>query len=148
MATCRWRRLEIWIRKRCPTHLQLDPDNGREFVARTITINRRCAELYEFWRDFRRLPRFMENLQSVSVADDVPSDWVALTPAAQTVDWDLIPTEDKPRRLIAWASAVALGVQHSGRVDFRKAPERTWHEVPDTPSPRLGGCAVRTQHVQ
>ncbi len=37
-------------------------------VGRTVTINRPRAELYAFWRDFRNLALFMENVESITPA--------------------------------------------------------------------------------
>src|SRR5689334_8156320 len=34
-------------------------------VGRTVTIGRPRQELYDFWRQFDRLPQFMHNLESV-----------------------------------------------------------------------------------
>jgi uncharacterized membrane protein len=113
-------------------HLRLEAGKGNELVARTVTINRSRAELYAFWRDFRNLPRFMHNIQSVSVTDDVHSHWVVLAPAGQTVEWESIVTEDQPERVIAWSSVEGSGVQNTGRVDFRDAPGGRGTEVTAT----------------
>src|SRR4051812_18866328 len=71
-------------------------------AARTVTINRPRSELYAFWRDFRNLARFMENIDSVEIGDDRRSHWVVKAPAGETVEWDSQITEDEPERLIAW----------------------------------------------
>ena len=36
---------------------------------RAVTINRPRQELYDFWRDFRNLPAFMENVKSVELME-------------------------------------------------------------------------------
>ena len=53
-------------------------------AARTVTINRPRAELYAFWRDFRNLALFMENIESVTPGDDRRSHWVVKAPAGST----------------------------------------------------------------
>ena len=73
-------------------------------VGRTVTINRPRQELYAFWRDFRNLPLFMENIESVTVIDERRSHWVVRAPAGTTVEWDSVITEDIPGELIAWQS--------------------------------------------
>src|SRR5947207_4895243 len=55
-------------------------------VGRTVTINRPRAELYAFWRDFRNLARFLENIERVDVGDDRRSHWVINAPADRTVE--------------------------------------------------------------
>ena len=44
-------------------------------AARSPSIDPR-QELYEFWRDFRNLPLFMENIESVTILDGNRSHWV------------------------------------------------------------------------
>jgi uncharacterized membrane protein len=87
-------------------------------VERTITINRPRHELYEFWRDFRNLPFFMENIESVTVIDDRRSHWVVRGPSDSTVEWDSVITEDVPGGLIAWRSNDDASVPNSGRIEF------------------------------
>jgi len=36
-------------------------------VKQAITVNRSAEDLYQFWRDFEQLPRFMSHLESVAV---------------------------------------------------------------------------------
>ncbi len=38
-------------------------------VERSVVINRPCEELFQFWRQFDNLPRFMDNLESVTILD-------------------------------------------------------------------------------
>jgi uncharacterized membrane protein len=90
-------------------------------VGRTVTINRPRDEVYAFWRDFRNLARFMENVKSVEVGDDRRSHWVVAAPAGQTVEWDSVITEDEPGSLIAWESVEGADVRNTGRVEFSDA---------------------------
>lgn len=88
-------------------------------VGRTVTINRPARELYEFWRDLRNLPLFMENIESVTVLDARSSHWKVKGPADSTVEWDSVITEDVPGELIAWQSTENTSVPNSGRIEFR-----------------------------
>jgi uncharacterized membrane protein len=90
-------------------------------VARSVTINRPAQELYDFWRDFRNLPRFMENIESVQMIDPLRSHWCVKGPAESTVEWDSMITEDVPGELIAWTSAEGASVPNSGRIEFRES---------------------------
>ena len=40
------------------------------YVGRTVTIGKPRRQLYDFWRDIERLPRFMDNVRSVETLDD------------------------------------------------------------------------------
>lgn len=88
-------------------------------VERTVTINRPRQELYEFWRDFRNLPLFMENIERVTVLDALRSHWVVRAPADSTVEWESVITEDVPGELIAWRSNDDASVPNTGRIEFR-----------------------------
>jgi uncharacterized membrane protein len=91
-------------------------------VGRTVTINRPREEVYAFWRDFRNLSRFMENIEAVTPGDDRISHWVVKAPAGRTVEWDARLTEDLPNELLAWESLDGADIKNSGRIEFRDAP--------------------------
>jgi uncharacterized membrane protein len=88
-------------------------------VAKTVTINRPRQTLYAFWRDFRNLPLFMENIESVTAIDENRSHWKVKAPADATVEWDSIIVEDIPGRVIEWRSVDDASVKNSGRIEFR-----------------------------
>lgn len=107
-------------------------------VTQAITINRSPEELYQFWRNFQNLPRFMKHLQAVQLhdatagasaaatlgqaADAQRSHWVARGPAGTTVEWDAEIIEDQPNELIAWRSLEGADVDNTGSVRFERAP--------------------------
>ncbi len=88
---------------------------------KSLIINRSAAELYQAWRNFEQLPRFMRNLESVTVNGDRLSHWVAKTPAGITAKWDAEILEDKPNELISWRSVAGSEINNSGSVQFRQA---------------------------
>ncbi len=97
---------------------------GHSLVGRSVTINRPRAELYAYWRDFTKLPSFMDNVERVDLIDDTTSHWVVKAPGGMTVEWDAVITEERPDELIAWASTEGADVPNSGRIDFRDAGDR------------------------
>jgi uncharacterized membrane protein len=96
----------------------LEAHSGDRLVGRTVTINRPRQELYEFWRDLRNLPHFMENIHGISVSDDNRSHWVVDAPGGRQVEWDSVLTEDQPGTLLAWQSVEGASVRNSGRIEF------------------------------
>jgi uncharacterized membrane protein len=98
--------------------LEADEDVS-ELVGRTVTINRSRQELYDFWRDFRNLPLFMENIESVTILDGNRSHWKVRGPAQSDLEWDSVITEDVPGAVIAWSSVEGANVDNAGRVEFR-----------------------------
>lgn len=101
-------------------------------VGRTVTINRPREELYAFWRDFRNLAAFMENVESVTPGDDRISHWVVKAPAGRTVEWDSVLTEDIPGQVLAWESVEGADIKNTGRIEFRDNPAGRGTEVTAT----------------
>jgi uncharacterized membrane protein len=106
-----------------------------------VTINRPADELYRFWRNFTNLPRFMENIQSVTCADERHSHWVVKGPT-EDAEWDSEITEDEPGRRISWASLPDASVDNAGTVEFLAAPSGRGTEVRALISfkPPMGGA--------
>ncbi len=91
-------------------------------VEASVLINQPLEELYTFWRDFRNLPRFMQNLVSIDVRDDNRSHWVAKAINSSTVEWDAEIFNEIPNQLIAWRSTEDADIVNAGSVRFEKAP--------------------------
>lgn len=117
-------------------------------VAKTVTINRPRQTLYAFWRDFRNLPLFMENIESVTVLDEHRSHWKVKAPADTTVEWDSVIIEDIPGQVIEWRSVEKASVKNSGRIEFRDSPNGrgTWVSAViayDPPAGKLGQAIAK-----
>jgi uncharacterized membrane protein len=102
----------------------LSNDSPGALVQRTgsITVNRSPDEVYQFWRNFENLPRFMAHLESVRVESDRRSHWKAKGPAGTSVDWDAEIVEDQPGSFLSWRSVEPADVQNCGFVRFAGAP--------------------------
>lgn len=114
-------------------------------VAQSFLIGRPARELYDFWRDFVNLPRFMGNLERVEVIDQRRSRWVAKAPrvAGGETAWESEITEDVPGELIAWRTLPGAHVASVGEVRFVPALGDRGTEVRVTldyvpPAGRLG----------
>jgi uncharacterized membrane protein len=121
---------------------------AHKVVLKSVTINRPREEVYKFWRDFKNLARFMENIESVSEGRNGLSHWVVKAPAGRTVEWDAAVTDDEPGRRIAWDSAPGADIKHAGFVEFRDAPEGRGseihaHIVYDPPGGALGEALAK-----
>ncbi|HEX2997696.1 MAG TPA: SRPBCC family protein [Anaerolineales bacterium] len=99
--------------------------NGHEgiLVERSVTVSRPKEELYQMWRDFENLPRFMQHLESVRVDNTTGrSHWVAKAPMGQTIEWDSEVIEDRPNELLVWKSLPGSSVESMGQIEFQDAP--------------------------
>jgi uncharacterized membrane protein len=97
-------------------------DSGNTQTRKSLIIDRPAVDLYQSWRNFEQLPRFMRNLESVKVGADGRSQWVAKTPAGVTVKWEAEIVADTPGQLISWRSVEGSEINNSGSVNFRPAP--------------------------
>jgi uncharacterized membrane protein len=105
------------------------PATGGMQVEKTVTILGSPEALYQYWRDFENLPRFMRHLESVTVTGERRSHWKAKAPAGASVEWDAETTQDQPNELIAWHSVEGSDVYNAGTVRFREAPGGRGTEV-------------------
>src|SRR5947209_695686 len=83
-------------------------------VEEAVTINRSPEELYVFWRDFERLPRFMQNLVSVRQIDACRSHCKAKAQAGRTAEWAAEIINEIPSDLIAWRAVGRPDVVRAG----------------------------------
>lgn len=96
----------------------LTSDRQDTTVAASIVINRPPREIYDFWRNFPNLSRFMENIKSVETLSAVRSHWVIKAPAGTSVEFDSRVIDDVPGRSISWESEPGAAVPNRGRVEF------------------------------
>jgi uncharacterized membrane protein len=87
-------------------------------IRQSINIDRPVADVYDFFRNFERLPAFMDHLQSVKIYDDKRSHWTAKGPMGTAVEWDAEIISDDPNRLISWRSINTPDVETAGSVRF------------------------------
>ena len=98
-------------------------------VEKAMTINASPERLYTFWRNFENLPRFMKNLESVSVVDPKRSHWVADGPMGIKAEWEAEIINEIPNELIGWRSVEGSRVDNAGSVHFTPAPGGRGTEV-------------------
>lgn len=92
------------------------------YVRKSITINRPREEVYQYWRNFENLPKFMRHLQQVHEETERLSHWKARGPAGFDVAWDAELTLDTPNEIVAWKSLPGAQIENSGEVRFEDAP--------------------------
>ena len=90
-------------------------------VEHALTIARPPAELYRFWRRLDNLPRFMDNLESVTEEAGDRWRWTAKGPLGTRVSWETEIQEELPNELITWRSVAGADVTQHGAVYFTPA---------------------------
>ncbi len=97
---------------------------NRQLLASSVTINREPHDVFAFFRDFSRLPEFMENIERIDVLDNSRSHWVVKGPAGSQYEWHSQITEEIEGKSITWQSEEGGDVANSGRIEFAGAPGR------------------------
>src|ERR1041385_8384122 len=69
-------------------------------------VNSTPEEVYQFWRNFQNLPRFMRHVDSVEELGEGRSHWKVKGPAGMEVEWD---------------APIVADVDHAGAVRFERA---------------------------
>lgn len=116
-------------------------------VEEVVTINASADRLYEFWRQFELLPRFMKHLVAVEQLDNRRSRWVAKAPAGRTVEWHAQIINDVPGELISWHTVPESDVVSAGSVRFKPSAGRRGTEVRvrlqyDPPAGKVGATVA------
>jgi uncharacterized membrane protein len=91
-------------------------------IETSMEIDKSPEELFRFWRDFKNLPIFMRNLESVSEIDGTTSHWIAKGLGSARVEWDAEIYNERENELIAWRSLENADLVNAGSVRFEKGP--------------------------
>jgi len=87
-------------------------------VDNEIRIAKPAEQLYQFWRNFANLPRFMSHVESVHESENGISQWRVTGPAGMIVEWDAEIVNEIENRLIGWRSLPGSQVDNGGSVHF------------------------------
>src|SRR3569623_322330 len=90
-------------------------------VHRANTIQASPMEVYQLWRDFTNLPKFMEHVSEVEVDSGGISTW-RIRERILTLGWRAEITEDTPGRRLRWRSLPGGDVAHEGTLALYEAP--------------------------
>ncbi|PYT15176.1 MAG: polyketide cyclase, partial [Acidobacteria bacterium] len=85
---------------------------------KVVHIHAPAADVFAFWSDYEKFPRFMTHLKEVRDLGGGKSHWVAEGPAGVPVSWDAEITEQVPNQLLAWRSMPGSAVETEGVVRF------------------------------
>jgi len=93
-------------------------------VKSVFTVLKPINEVYEFWRNFENLPRFMKHLQEVEVLDERRSHWAARIPGGLgKISWEAVIQEEVPNRLISWCSLPGSTIDNAGHLLFEQSAD-------------------------
>lgn len=130
--------MEPAVRKQGPMHvLHLQCHT----IEASIAIRRPVSEVFAFYRDFTNLPRFLGDVVSVEIVDEMTSRWIVHAPLKMTLRWTVTLTEQVENALIRYE----MGSHPSRRISWTihfvagsSSPDTVVHEVLQAPLSALG----------
>ena len=85
----------------------------------SIVVLSNVSDLYRLWANLENLPRFMRDIESVTMLDERTSHWVMKGPLGANIEWDAVTTRLDESERIAWNSKDHSLLTTSGLVTFR-----------------------------
>ncbi|MEU1687469.1 SRPBCC family protein [Micromonospora sp. NPDC005707] len=110
-----------------------------------VTIERRVADVFDFYRDFRNLPRFLGDVMASEQIGPATFRWAIRGPLGVRLRSTVRLTEERTNTLLRYETTAAPGMRSRWTVRFAPGsdPGRTEvHEVLETPFGRLGRIAL------
>jgi len=100
-----------------------------ERIAAGVTVQRPAHDLYAAWHSFEELPRFIDDLKSVT-RDGNALRWRVNGPGGREFTWTARIINERPDEFIAWRTDEdADGVQNAGSIWFHELPYSRGTEV-------------------
>ena len=94
-----------------------------------VTILRDRRAVYDEWRDFPSLPRYLGHVLAIEDLGDRRSRWTVRGPGGSELEWMAEITADEPGERIAWQSVEPADLDHKGEIRFADAPAGRGTEV-------------------
>ena len=107
-----------------------------------ITVVRDRREVYDAWRDFESLPRYLGHVLAIEDLGDRRTRWTVAGPGGREIEWTAELTADEPGSRIAWQSVEPKDVDQRGEILFADAPAGRGTEIKVRMS--YGGTRFRT----
>ena len=110
-----------------------------------ITIQRPAEKVFEFYRNFKNLPRFLGDVMAIDETGARTSHWTIQGPLGIQAHWNIRITEVRANELIRYETVGSPALKTHWEIYFTPgatAGETEVHEVVKTPLGRLGRAAL------
>ena len=114
---------------------------GHESIEGRVRIERPVAEIFDFYRDFSNLPRFLGDVMSVEATGHETSRWTIQGPARMKIQWETEVIEEEPNAVIRYRTTSMHGLDTTWNVYFSvadSAGSTEVREVMDLPLGKIG----------
>jgi uncharacterized membrane protein len=110
-----------------------------------VIIQRPAEQVFEFYRDFENLPRFLGDVMDIEQIGPATSRWTIQGPLGIRAHWTIRVTEERTNELIRYETVGLSGLRTYWEVHFTRgaaAGETEVREVMKAPLGRLGRTAL------
>jgi uncharacterized membrane protein len=104
-----------------------------------VTIRRTAEDVFEFYRDFRNLPRFLGDVVAVEPIGPAESRWTIQGPLGIRVRWTTKVTEERANELLCYETVAPPGMRTRWEVHFAPGSTAGETEVREVMRAPLGG---------
>lgn len=85
----------------------------------SLTVNAPRKFVYDAWRDFEKLPRFLHHIKKIKVNDEIHSQWILNTPGKMpTIKWEAEIIDQEDGRELSWRSLPGSMIETIGKINF------------------------------
>ncbi len=121
------------------------PPRDENTIDAGVTIQQPVSEVFRFYRDFKNLPSFLEDVMAVEQIDPTTYRWTIRGPFGICREWTIRVIEERADELIRYETVTSPGLKTYWEVHFGpavNAGETDLHEVMKVPLGRLGRVAL------
>lgn len=105
--------------------MHMTGSDAQDIQARsTVRISRSVSEVYEFYRDFGNLPRFLGDVLAVEPVGPGETRWTVAGPFGARICWTARVTEEDEDSLIRYETTVLQALRTRWEVRFTPLPGR------------------------
>jgi uncharacterized membrane protein len=122
----------------------LPPQDQNKIEVR-VEIERPVGEVFDFYRDFRNLPRFLGDVMAVELTGPKTSRWTIQGPFGVQAHWTIKVTDERPNTVIRYETTGVPSLRARWEIYFEPgaAPGKTEvREVMTSPLGRFGRVAL------
>jgi len=110
----------------------------RNTIEAEVTIRRPVETVYNFYRDFRNLPRFLGDVMDVELTGPDTSRWTIQGPLGIRAHWTVRVTEERPNELIRYETVGSPGLKTTWDIHFSPGSTEGETEVREEMTMPLG----------
>lgn len=117
---------------------QVPPLADDNAIAARVTIARPVGDVFEFYRDFRNLPRFLGDVMAVEPLGPSTYRWTIQGPLGLRLRWRMRVTDVRANALIRYETIAAPGLKTRWHIRFTPIADGARTEVHETMQTPLG----------